>query len=731
MCVALAACSTHATDEAAARAPTSWNPSPTTPTVPLRVWDGKAAFEPLGEPGVGGRVTSVAVDPHDGERFMAAGDMLGIAYSNDSGATWDAPTAQSANEIGSITFHPQREGEIWAGSMSGPLVSRDGGETWQLQRVGMPEPSSLTYTAPIEVVLVDPDDGDVLVAFGGSQREWPAADDPTPMWGAVWRSEDAGDSWTLHSEQLLGTNITAASFLPGAPAGLVAAVKGMGVARSDDGGRTWKVSSQGLPSAEVSDLAPHPEDPSQLVVVVDSAERDGTVLAGGVYRSDNGGRTFDASMEGIDLAPPEDREVTSRFLEVARSQSDPDVLVTGDVGFWHPRVYRSVDGGRTWRTVLRKGDVDTAYSAGPGAEALAISPLDPSVILVGTSEHLFRSADGGRTWQDIGSRSVGAGRFAGTGFSGLVATDVAFDPVRPGRLLLSAMDGGAVLLSDDAGASWARPVENHDPWGGGTDVEVTPNGTTAVVLGQSGSFNGIAVSHGADGAWEVRSGAGVGLPELGTSLSSGALATDVTSPSRLLAAIGGSLYRSDDDGGRWEQVLDAAAVDGVRDVAVRSDGRCALATGRGVVLLEAGCVGTPEPLAGGPPSATGVREAAAVLYAWNRDRVHGGLWRVDGDGVVALSSNGEVADVAVSPHDDRLVVVALQELPFHDNAVTDGLMVSVDGGGQWRAIGEGLAVRRVSAVAFDPQQPGRLLLGTIGRGFWEADLSRALDALAH
>jgi hypothetical protein len=46
-------------------------------------------WDPLNEPGVPGRVESVAISPSDSRTFLAGGDVLGVGLSVNGGETWD------------------------------------------------------------------------------------------------------------------------------------------------------------------------------------------------------------------------------------------------------------------------------------------------------------------------------------------------------------------------------------------------------------------------------------------------------------------------------------------------------------------------------------------------------------------------------------------------------------------------------------------------------------------
>lgn len=146
-------------------------------------------WRPAFEPGSGGAVIAVSVSPWDGQRVLAAGDMLGLALSTDGGNTWQPTFGLPSYEMASFTWHPSNPNVVWVGSMSGPCQSVDGGLTWQLMRNGMGLPAAGYYSVPIEKVLFDPANSNHLLAFSGSHRQWLSP--PGSDWGAFGKAPTA------------------------------------------------------------------------------------------------------------------------------------------------------------------------------------------------------------------------------------------------------------------------------------------------------------------------------------------------------------------------------------------------------------------------------------------------------------------------------------------------------------------------------------------------------------
>jgi photosystem II stability/assembly factor-like uncharacterized protein len=710
------------------------------------------------EPGSGGAITALSVSPHDPKRLLAAGDMLGVGLSTDGGDSWQSTTGFRSWEIADFTWHPADAKTVWVGTMSGPYVSRDGGKTWEERRTGFPPVAGGQYSAPVQKVLFDPADPSHkhLLAFGGSSRFWESPG--KPLWGAVWESRDAGTTWsrltTVTKEgssaapDAEGANVTAVAYAPGAAgkAGrLYALAAGAGFLVSGDNGKTWQKRMSGLPAgAGMVRFAVHPADPDTVWVATgsykatpDAKER----TPGGVFKTTDGGRTWRDSSAGLGRQVSGlDGNQTSHYDGIAVAPSDPRVLYTNDGAWSTGVVYKSEDGGATWKPVASKrnvgrdsGDagkaaahqVSTAYPAGLSLATFAVDPKDPKVAYGFNSEFIVRTRDGGRTWDDATAVRAAGDAWRGRGYSGLCSINVRFNPAQKGDAVLLAMDAGKLWRSTDDLKTWTFHGQDPWPWGGGNDAAFAGPYLYAT-CGQFGQFLGIRRTTDGGKTWTTLGGAARGLPELN---AQGAQPAGIYArpdyPKDVWACIAGRLYHSGDAGERWAAV-EPAPGPGLGWFAAdpKDPSRFWVSGEQGVYETRDG--GATFAPVGGPKKAgrLAVAPDGSALYAvsWRSDAANGGLWRRDPSGNwTCLIADPYVANVAVDPRAPRRLAACTSDDPYHDVSNATGVWVSADGGATWRQANEGLAMLRGLAIAFDPHTPGRLVFGTMGRGYFVTD----------
>jgi photosystem II stability/assembly factor-like uncharacterized protein len=149
------------------------------------------------------------------------------------------------------------------------------------------------------------------------------------------------------------------------------------------------------------------------------------------------------------------------------SPVDPDRLYASQSSGWFGQlIQRSNDGGKTWEPVDNKfvyeGDPGTHlwYDGTPHPWEfkrvwhLEPSLTDPDTVYAGVEDAaLFRSTDGGRTWRELPGLREQQGAKWQPGAGGMCLHTILFDPSNPDRIFVAISAAGA-FRTDDAGQTW-------------------------------------------------------------------------------------------------------------------------------------------------------------------------------------------------------------------------------------------------------------------------------------
>jgi Sortilin, neurotensin receptor 3, len=285
--------------------------------------------------------------------------------------------------------------------------------------------------------------------------------------GGIWKSTNSGVAWTNISDGQLATgSVGAIAVAPSDPNVLYAGMgegcirgnlsEGDGVYKSLDAGRTWK--NVGLrDSRQIGRVRVHPRDPD-LVYVAALGHTFGVNHERGVFRSRDGGATWKCVLFVNDSTGAIDLSMDSRNPRVLYATTwqvhrTPWSLESGGPG---SGLWKSSDGGDTW-TRLHEGLPKGLW----GRAGVAISPANPDrvwAMIEADDGGLYRSDDAGRTWHRVNDdRSLRQRAW--------YYTHVYADPKNP--------DGVYVLNvqfqhSGDGGQSFRRlgvpHGDNHDLW---------------------------------------------------------------------------------------------------------------------------------------------------------------------------------------------------------------------------------------------------------------------------
>jgi photosystem II stability/assembly factor-like uncharacterized protein len=298
----------------------------------------------------------------------------------------------------------------------------------------------------------------------------------------------SGLRWRLVGPFRGGRAVTATG-VPGEPDRFYFGAVGGGVWRTDNAGRTWEPIFDSQPVASIGAVEVAPSDSNVLYVGSGEADMRSDISYGnGVYKSVDGGKTW------THIGLRDSRQI-GRILVDPR---DPNLVFVAALGHaYGPNaergVFRSKDGGKSWTRVLFRdedtGAIDLAFQPGNSRTILAAlwqtrrPPWNVYPPSNGPGSGLWRSEDGGETWRPVtsGLPTVGLGRIR-----------VAFAPSEPRRVyaLADAKEGG-LFVSGDAGVTFARVSADVRIWGRGwyfAGVTVDPRDPDTVYACNTGIF---------------------------------------------------------------------------------------------------------------------------------------------------------------------------------------------------------------------------------------------------
>lgn len=437
------------------------------------------SFTNIGPTVMSGRVVDVAINPKNTTEFYVAYASGGLWYTQNNGTTFEPILDEtSTNNLGDIAVD-WKNGTIWIGTGEnnssrssyagiGILKSTDKGKTWNNM--------GLTDSHHIGRIIINPNNPDeVLVGVLGhlySKNEE----------RGVYKTTDGGKTWNKTLFVNNETGIIDLSYAPDNFNTMYAAAwdkdrkawnfegngVGSGIYKSTDAGQTWSkisIDGSGFPTGEgVGRIGLAVFDENTLYAVHDNQ-----------YRRDkekknetNKGLTKEdfKTMSSEALLQLEDKNLdrylkTNGFHEKYTSKNVKNMIKSGSITpadlakylenantnlFDTPvigaEVYRSDDGGKSWKKTHKEYLDDIYYSYGYYFAQIQVNPKNKEHIYI-SGVPILKSKDGGKSFESISAENVHADHHA-----------LWINPNNP-KHLVNGNDGG-INISYDDGENWIK-----------------------------------------------------------------------------------------------------------------------------------------------------------------------------------------------------------------------------------------------------------------------------------
>ncbi len=317
--------------------------------------------------------------------------------------------------------------------------------------------------------------------------------------GGIWKTTDGGTSWKNISDGQLATGTVGAIAVAESDPNIIYvgmgehAVRGVmtsngdGVYRSTDAGKTW--THVGLPkSMHISDVVIHPQNPDVVFVTAQGA-LFGPSEERGVYKSTDGGTTwrrvlFVAANTGASSLSMDMTNPRILYAAMWQHQRYPWTVESGGP---NSGLYKSTDSGETWEK-MEEGLPEEFGKAG-----ISVSRANPERVFAiveaeGEKGGLYRSDNAGKKWTQVNKNRVLIAR-------SWYYMEVFADPQDENRVYVL---NAPVMKSIDGGKSFANlPTphgDNHHLW-------VNPNNNAVMINSNDGGAN---VSYNGGKTWSTQ-----------------------------------------------------------------------------------------------------------------------------------------------------------------------------------------------------------------------------------
>ncbi|RYC50690.1 VPS10 domain-containing protein [Flagellimonas olearia] len=304
--------------------------------------------------------------------------------------------------------------------------------------------------------------------------------------GGLWKTTNAGQQWENISDGFFemgsvgavsvsasNPNVVYCGMGEHAPRGVMTSY-GDGVYKSNDAGKTWI--KLGLEKTQhISRIIVHPTNPDMVYVAAQGALY-GPNKERGVYRSTDGGKTWKNILFVNELTGAVELSMDANnplvlYAAMWEHQRKPNIVISGGTG---SGLYKSTDGGDTWTELTEglpkeKGKMAIAVSAANSDKVYALIESDSNADKGG----LFVSGDAGKSWSMVS----GDNRLVQRAWYYI---EVFADPTDEDTVYVLSAE---MFRSEDGGKTWETISVPH---GDTHDLWINPNNSKNMVMADDG-----------------------------------------------------------------------------------------------------------------------------------------------------------------------------------------------------------------------------------------------------